>query len=172
AAQRLGEVEVRRQARTDPAPLVQAKAVQDDEDDRAPLERGRDVTLDDVDRERRPVLVHGRGRIGPAPVLTGDVRAELTAHIDEEPAERIGEPELARGTEPELPVDELVVDREVVAPVPRLGALPRQRREPRREVLGRALLAELRAFEQPRHDREELAWARRLDQVIVDLTAD
>src|SRR5690606_9588240 len=97
---------------------------------------------------------------------------ELTAHIDEEPAERIGEPELARGTEPELPVDELVVDREVVAPVPRLGALPRQRREPRREVLGRALLAELRAFEQPRHDREELAWARRLDQVIVDLTAD
>ncbi len=149
-------------------PLVEAHAVEHHEVDRLAPEPGNEELPDEVDRQPRPVL----GIPDPARVLPDDPDAEVAAEVGHQGPHGVEETGLAAVLQPHEPPDELRVHPGVVLRSRGVLRVPRERAEASGEVLRDPLLSDRRALQDARHDREDLAGAGRLHEVVVDPTAD
>ena len=164
------DLEVGREQRLDGEPLVEAQAVDDDEDRlRVAAEDGEDELLDDVDRERGPftVEVAQPGRVG----LEHEA-GELAVHVGVEAAQRLVEARLAGRGEVHVPAHQLREALHPAAPVE--GALPLQLDGAKAldEGAGDRLLADARPVEDAGDGGQHLTRVDRLDQVVADVGAE
>jgi hypothetical protein len=162
-------LEQRREEGLEDTPLIEAKAVEDDEHRRAVmLEQWKHELADDVDRERGPLPLE----VGePARVRLGHVSGERAPQVAGEPPQGVGEPRLPRLDEIEVPLRELAVALDPGTPVLRLAEhlhLPEALDECPRD----GLLPEARAVQDLRDRREHLAGMDRLDEVVAHVGAD
>ena len=139
--------------------------------------KGRRIFVEDRLEEARQHVHRQRGPrlaalVNPVRVAVGDEIAEAAADIGHQALEDLAQTLLARLFQPQFPVDEFRVE---FGPVPPRGrdreSLP-EFAEAAREIPRDVLVPQRPAREEAGHDRQHLARARRLDDVIIRAPPD
>ena len=164
------DIEERSEQRLQRAPLVETQAIDDDEHRRlVALEDRQQEFANDVDGERRPVTVQ---ILEPLRIILLHVGRELAVHVGIESLERFVEAHLAGGGEIDIPAHQLVEAIDPAPPIEIAVAIQLDGAESFDEAARDCLLADARAFQDPRHHRQHLARVDRLDEIITDVGAD
>src|SRR5687768_2694889 len=163
-------VEGRGKQRLENAPLIETKAVHDDEDrGLVALENRKQELADDINGKRRPVSFQ---IFQPLGVRALHVSRKLAVHVRIKSAQRFVETHLASGRKVDVPAHQLVEPIYPPAPVEIGVALELDCAEALDEAARDRLLPDARTIENPRHHAQHLAWIDRLDQVVPDVGAD
>src|SRR5690606_10652310 len=153
--QRLLNLREVREDRQDRAPLVEAEAIHDHEED-APIrsQQRKQEAWDEIDGERRAI----RRAVHPFAVVLHHESAELPAEVVQQGLQRGEQPGLARFAQPQLPVYDLGVGLAPLAPPTLHAALRVQLPEAEGEFASDVLLLDGLALQQPGNDGQDLPW--------------